>query len=345
MRQRLIDTARALVADGKGILAIDESVGTCHKRFEALGIPQTEEMRRSYRELLIAAPGLSAFVSGMILFDETLRQRDRGGTDFVSIMTSRAILVGIKVDTGTVALPGTHDEKVTEGLDGLAKRIGEYARLGVRFAKWRAVFSVAVGKPSLRAIAANAHALARYAAICQAAGIVPIVEPELLMEGSHTIATSASATIGVLQRVFSELDEQGVLLEGLVLKPGMVLSGEHSAQKSSAADVADNTLRVLTETVPSAVAGIAFLSGGQSSERATENLDAVNRNGRYRTPWPITFSFGRALQQSALEKWHGEAKNVASAQALLVHRARMNSLAARGQYTRAAESVGMTVRF
>ncbi|GAC1423383.1 MAG: fructose-bisphosphate aldolase class I [Candidatus Velthaea sp.] len=333
MNSNLTAIAKALVAAGKGILAIDESVGTCNARFEKLGILQTEELRRQYRELLITAPGLDETISGMILFDETLCQRDRKGRPFVEIMHQRGILPGIKVDSGTIPLAGTRNEKVTEGLDGLARRVDEYYKLGARFAKWRAVFSIGAHVPSPRAIAANAHALARYAAICQAGGLVPIVEPEVLMDGTHTIGNCAAATIGVLHRLFTELEEQGVELEGMILKSSMVISGEHSAQRSSPADVADNTLRVLTETVPSSVAGIAFLSGGQSDERATGNLDAINRDEHYRKPWPLTFSFGRALQQPALERWRGDARMVSAAQALLAHRARMNALAARGAYS------------
>ena len=329
----LKETARAMMAEGKGILAIDESTGTCNKRFEKLGISQTEEMRRAYRELLITAPGLSQYVSGAILHDETIRQSDAKGQPLVEVMNAYGILPGIKVDTGTVTLPGTDNEKITEGLDGLRRRIDEYVRLGARFAKWRAVYAIGRGLPSAKAIAANAHALARYAAVCQAAGLVPIVEPELLMDGSHSIEQSANATIGVLSRVFTELEEQGIALDAIVLKPSMVISGESAAATASVADVARNTLRVLTETVPRAVAGIAFLSGGQSNERATAHLDAMNRDPVFHKPWPVTFSYGRALQQPALEKWRGNAAAIPAAQALLVHRARMNSLASRGRYT------------
>ena len=329
----LKETARAMVAEGKGILAIDESNGTCNKRFEKLGIPQTEAMRRAYRELLITAPGLLAYISGAILYDETIRQSDAKGQPFAEVMNAYGILPGVKVDTGTVTLSGTDDEKVTEGLDGLRARVDEYVRLGARFAKWRAVFTVGRGLPSDKAIAANAHALARYASICQAGGLVPIVEPELLMDGSHSIEQSANATIGVLSRVFSELEEQDVALDAIVLKPSMVIAGDSAPVASSVADVARHTLRVLTETVPKSVAGIAFLSGGQSNERATAHLDAMNRDSTFRKPWPVTFSYGRALQQPALERWRGNADAVAAAQALLVHRARMNSLASRGRYS------------
>jgi fructose-bisphosphate aldolase class I len=329
----LKETARAMVAEGKGILAIDESTSTCNKRFELLGIPQTVEMRQAYRELLITAPGLGQYISGAILYDETIRQSDDKGQPFVEIMTAAGILPGIKVDTGTVTLAGTDNEKITEGLDGLRKRVDEYVKLGARFAKWRAVFTIGRNLPSARAMAANAHALARYAAICQAAGLVPIVEPELLMDGSHPIEQSANATIGVLSRVFAELDEQGVALDAIVLKPSMVICGEGAAVRASVADVATNTLRVLTETVPPAVAGIAFLSGGQSNAVATTHLDAMNRDSAFRKPWPVTFSYGRALQQPTLEKWRGDAAHVAAAQALLLHRARMNSLASLGRYS------------
>ncbi len=332
MMDFLKETARAMVADGKGILAIDESTGTCNKRFEKLGIPQTEDMRRAYRELLMTAPGLGQYISGAILYDETIRQNDSAGRPFVDIMTAYGILPGIKVDTGTVTLAGTSNEKITEGLDGLRARVDEYVKLGARFAKWRAVFRIGSRIPSAKAVAANAHALARYASICQAGGLVPIVEPELLMEGGHSIEQSANATIGVLTRVFTELEEQGVALDAIVLKPGMVISGESAPVAASIAAVAENTLRVLTETVPPAVAGIAFLSGGQSNELATAHLDAMNRNTHYRKPWPVTFSYGRALQQPALDKWRGNADAIPAAQALLVHRARMNSLASLGKY-------------
>jgi len=297
-------------------------------------------MRRTYRELLITAPGLSQYVSGAILYDETIRQSDRNGQPFVEIMTAAGILPGIKVDTGTVALSGTDNEKITEGLDGLRGRVGEYVKLGARFAKWRAVYTVGRNLPSPKAIAANAHALARYASICQAGGLVPIVEPELLMDGSHTIEQSANATIGVLSRVFTELAEQGVALDAIVLKPSMVIAGESAAPPSRVAAVAQNTLRVLTETVPASVAGIAFLSGGQRNEVATAHLDAMNRDTNYRKPWPITFSYGRALQQPALEKWSGNAAAIPAAQALLIHRARMNSLASCGGYSPDLEAAG-----
>lgn len=329
----LKETARAMVAEGKGVLAIDESTTTCNKRFEKVGIPQTVEMRREYRELLIATPGLTKYISGAILYDETIRQNDSAGRPFVDIMTAHGIMPGIKLDTGTVTLAGTDSEKITEGLDGLRIRVDEYVKLGARFAKWRAVFNIDAKLPTNKAIAANAHALARYAAICQAGGLVPIVEPELLMDGDHSIERSANATIGVLTRVFTELEEQGVALDAIVLKPSMVISGDGASKPASVAEVAAETLRVLTETVPAGVAGIAFLSGGQSNELATAHLDAMNRDTKYRKPWPVTFSYGRALQQPTLDKWRGVAANVAAAQALLVHRAHMNSLAARGQYS------------
>ncbi|MGD0474928.1 MAG: class I fructose-bisphosphate aldolase [Candidatus Velthaea sp.] len=334
----LKETARAMVAEGKGILAIDESNGTCNARFEKLGIPPTEQMRRSYRELLLTAPGLLQYISGAILYDETIRQSDAKGQPFVEVMNAYGILPGIKVDTGTVTLSGTDGEKITEGIDGLRRRIDEYVRMGARFAKWRAVFTIGRALPSAKAIAANAHALARYAAICQAGGLVPIVEPELLMDGSHSIEQSANATIGVLSRVFTELAEQDVALEAVVLKPSMVIAGASAPAASSIAEVARHTLRVLTETVPPAVAGIAFLSGGQSNESASAHLDAMNRDVTFRKPWPVTFSYGRALQQPALERWRGNAAEIPAAQALLVHRARMNSLASRGGYTAECEA-------
>jgi fructose-bisphosphate aldolase class I len=334
----LKETARALVAEGKGILAIDESNGTCNTRFAKLGIPQTEDKRREYRELLITAPGLARYVSGAILYDETIHQSDPKGQPFVEIMNANGILPGIKVDTGTVTLAGTDQEKITEGLDGLRKRVEAYVKLGARFAKWRAVYTIGRNLPSPKAIVANAHALARYAAICQAAGLVPIVEPELLMDGDHTIEQSASATIGVLSRVFVELEEQGVVLDAIVLKPSMVIAGQSAPAQSGVAAVAAQTLRVLTETVPANVAGIAFLSGGQSNELATAHLDAMNRDSTYRKPWPVTFSYGRALQQPTLEKWSGDSAAIPAAQALLVHRARMNSLASQGRYSADLES-------
>ncbi len=336
----LIDTARTLVAGDKGLLAMDESNSTCNKRFAELGIPRTEETRRAYRELLVTAPGLSESISGAILYDETIRQQKKDGTPFVKALTDAGIISGIKVDTGTTDLAGHPGEKITEGLDGLRDHLAEYAQMGARFAKWRAVIAIAEGTPSRGCIEANAQTLGRYAALCQEAGLVPIVEPEVLMEGTHSLERTGAVTEEVLRVVFRHLDEQGVLLEGMLLKPNMVLSGSSFPAQESVAEVADATVRCLLRAVPAAVPGIVFLSGGQSGELASAHLNAMNtRNAQLpsRLPWALSFSFGRALQQPAMAIWGGQEANVEAAQQALLHRATCNQAARRGQYSAAMD--------
>ena len=328
----LIDTAQALVAGDKGLLAMDESNATCNKRFAALGIPQTAEARRSWRELIVSAPGLGACISGAILFDETIRQRTGAGTPFAVALVEAGIVPGIKVDMGAKALAGHAGETVTEGLDGLRERLAEYVGMGARFAKWRAVIAIGNGLPSRTCIETNAHALARYAALCQEAGLVPIVEPEVLMEGDHSLARCKEVTEEVLQAVFGQLHAQGVLPEGMLLKPNMVLPGRASPQQDTVDEIADATIACLLRTVPAAVAGVAFLSGGQSARLASARLNAMNARFKSRMPWALTFSFSRAIQQPALDLWKGEAANLAAAQQSLVYRARCNQAARRGSY-------------
>jgi len=335
--QQLMDTAKALVADDKGLLAMDESNPTCNKRFARLGIPQTEEARRAYRELIVTTPGLGESISGVILYDETIRQKKEDGTPFLKVITDAGIIPGIKVDTGAKALAGHHGEKVTEGLDGLRGRLAEYSQMGARFAKWRAVIAVGDGIPSGGCIEANAHALARYAALCQEAGVVPVVEPEVLMDGEHTLARCREVTEQVLRMVFNQLYTQRVMLEGMILKPNMVLPGLTRAQHEDVNEVADATVRCLLQAVPAAVPGIAFLSGGQPSELASARLNAMNLRFKSRVPWALAFSFARAIQQPALEIWQGQQANVSAAQQALCHRARCNRAARRGEYTPAME--------
>ena len=330
----MTETARAMVAPGKGLLAADESAGTCKKRFDAVKVESTEENRRAYRELLFTAPGIEQHVSGVILFDETLRQSTKDGTNFGKYLGSRGIIPGIKVDAGAHDMALHPGEKVTEGLDGLQKRMAEYFGMGARFAKWRAVITIGEGIPSAACIKANAHALARYSAICQEASIVPIVEPEVLLDGGHTAARSERVHQDTLEAVFHELERHGVWLEQVILKASLVVSGNQNPQQAGVAEVAERTLRVLKRTVPAALPGVVFLSGGQTDENATAHLDAMNRIG---APWPLTFSYSRALQQAALSTWRGDAANVSAAQAAFAHRARMNSLAARGQWTKDLE--------
>jgi len=327
----LATVAKAMVARGRGILAADESTGTIEKRFKGINVESTEENRRAYRELLFTPKGLGDHISGVILYDETIRQKSADGTPFPELLARQGILPGIKVDSGTSDLPFCPGEKVTEGLDKLAKRCQEYVKLGAKFAKWRAVITIGKDIPTTTCIAANAHALGRYAAICQAAGLVPIVEPEVLMDGDHTIERCEEVTEWTLNAVYQALYVNRVVLEESVLKPSMVISGKDCAVQARSKEVAERTVRVLRHCVPAAVAGIAFLSGGQGDEQATENLSAMNRMFPG-LPWPLTFSYGRALQQPALKAWKGAAANVAQAQALLAHRARMNGLAAMGQY-------------
>ena len=335
--QQLMDTAKALVADDKGLLAMDESNPTCNKRFARLGIPQTEEARRAYRELIVTTPGLGKSISGVILYDETIRQKKEDGTPFLKVITDAGIIPGIKVDTGAKALAGHHGEKVTEGLDGLRGRLAEYSQMGARFAKWRAVIAVGDGIPSGGCIEANAHALARYAALCQEAGVVPVVEPEVLMDGEHTLERCREVTEQVLRMGFNQLYTQRVMLEGMILKPNMVLPGLTRAQHEDVNEVADATVRCLLQAVPAAVPGIAFLSGGQPSELASARLNAMNLRFKSRVPWALAFSFARAIQQPALEIWQGQQANVSAAQQALCHRARCNRAARRGEYTPAME--------
>jgi fructose-bisphosphate aldolase class I len=335
--QALVETARALVADDKGLLAMDESTPTCDKRFAPLGIPQTEEARRAYREMIVTTPGLGESISGAILFDETIRQTTKNGAPFVQVLTDAGIIPGIKVDTGAKDLAAHRGEKITEGLDGLRERLQDYARMGARFAKWRAVIALGDGIPSRGCIEANAQALARYAALCQEAGMVPIVEPEVLMEGDHTLARCGEVTEEVLRTVFYQLAAQRVLLEGMLLKPNMVLPGLDCPEQETVDAVADATVGHLLRAVPAAVPGIAFLSGGQSAELASARLNAMNVRFQPRLPWALAFSFARAIQQPALEIWRGEAVNVPAAQQALCHRARCNRAARRGKYHAAME--------
>ena len=328
--------AVSLVAGSKGLLAIDESVHTCNRRFARVGIPETADMRRAWRQTLITAPGLSEFISGVILYDETVEQVASNGTRFLDILSDAGISAGIKVDTGTVPLAGHPDERVTEGLDGLRQRLERYSKLGVVFAKWRAVFSVEPNVPSAAATSANAQALARYAALCQEAGLVPVVEPEVLMLGSHTIHACEDVTEAVLRAVFRELDEQGVRLEGMILKPNMVVPGADSTDDISADLVAQATVRCLRRVVPAAVPGVLFLSGGQSGEVASSRLNAMSSTrpfGPGPHPWESGFSFGRAIQQPALRIWGGELSQVGQAQQALLHRARCSAAARQGLYS------------
>jgi fructose-bisphosphate aldolase class I len=331
--QRLIKTAKALVANDRGLLAMDESNPTCNQRFAKLGIPQTEEMRRTYRELIVTTPGLSESISGAILYDETIRQRLNDGTPFANSLAASGIIPGIKVDTGAKNLAGRPGEKITEGLDGLRGRLAEYSQMGARFAKWRAVIATGEGIPTRGCIEANANALARYAALCQEAGLVPVIEPETLMEGSHTLERCGQVTEEVLREVFNQLCEQGVMLEGVILKPNMVLPGSACPTQETVEEVADATIHCLLRSVPAAVPGIAFLSGGQSAELASARLNAMNVRFESHLPWAVAFSFARAIQQPALEMWRGEKANVIEAQAALCHRARCNRAARRGEYT------------
>ena len=304
--QTFIDTAKKMVADDKGLLAMDESNPTCNKRFAKLGIPQTEQARRAYRELIVTTPGLGESISGAILYDETIRQQKKDGTLFVKVLTDAGIIPGIKVDTGAKDLAGHPGEKITEGLDGLRDRLKEYFQMGARFAKWRAVIRVGGGIPSRGCIEANAQALARYAALCQEAGLVPVVEPEVLMDGEHTLDRCCKVTEEVLRTVFSQLYRQGVTLEGMILKPNMVLPGSTCPKQDAVDEVADATVRCLLRSVPAAVPGIAFLSGGQSAELASARLNAMNVRFKSRMPWALAFSFARAIQQPALEIWRGD---------------------------------------
>jgi fructose-bisphosphate aldolase class I len=326
----IVANAQAMVAPGKGILAADESTGTIAKRLDSINVESTEANRQAYRQLLFTAKEAAPYIGGVILYDETLRQSADDGTPFPKLLTDQGILPGIKVDGGAKDLAGAPGEKITEGLDGLRERLAEYADLGARFTKWRAVIDIQPGIPSRYCIEANAHALGRYAALSQEAGLVPIVEPEVLMDGAHDIARCEEVTLEVLQVVFNELATQRVKLEGMVLKPNMVIAGKKCPQQASVEQVAEATVRVLRQRVPSAVPGIAFLSGGQSEEEATAHLNAMNAMGGL--PWQLTFSYGRALQASALKTWGGKPENIAAAQQAYAHRARMNGMARSGEY-------------
>ena len=328
--QQLESTAKAIVADGKGILAADESDGTIKKRFDSIGGESTEENRRAYRELLFTTEGVEEFISGVILFDETIRQSSADGTPFPELLASKGIIPGIKVDKGAKPLALTDGETITEGLDGLRARLEEYRGLGARFAKWRATYSIAPDKPSEYCVWTNAHALARYAALCQEADLVPIVEPEVLQDGTHTIEESRKATGRVLQAVYTELHDQRLDFRGTLLKPNMVLSGYDGADRASVDEVADVTLECFYKHVPAAVPGIVFLSGGQSDEDATAHLNAMNARGSH--PWELSFSYGRALQAPALKAWGGKPENVEAAQRAYYHRAKMNGAARTGMY-------------
>jgi fructose-bisphosphate aldolase class I len=338
--QQLQSTAQALVAEGKGILAADESTGTIKKRLESIGVESTEETRRAYRELLFTTDGAEEFISGVILYDETIRQSASDGTPFPKLLESRGIIPGIKVDLGAKPLALTDGETITEGLDGLRDRLEEYRELGARFAKWRATYSIAADKPSEYCVWTNAHALARYAALCQEAGLVPIVEPEVLQDGTHTIAESRKATGRVLQAVYTELHDQRLDFRGTLLKPNMVLSGYDASDRASADEVADVTLECFYKHVPAAVPGIVFLSGGQSDEDATAHLNAINARGPH--PWQLSFSYGRALQAPALKAWGGKEENVEAAQRAYYHRAKMNSAARTGMYAPEMEREAVT---
>jgi fructose-bisphosphate aldolase class I len=328
--QQLHSTAEALVAEGKGILAADESDGTIKKRFDSIGVESTEENRRAYRDLLFTTEGAEEFISGVILFDETIRQSSSDGTPFPRLLESKGVIPGIKVDKGAKPLALADGETITEGLDGLRDRLAEYRELGARFAKWRATYSVADGKPSEYCVWTNAHALARYAALSQEAGLVPIVEPEVLMDGTHTIEESAKATGRALQAVYVELHDQRIEYRGTLLKANMVLSGYDASNRAPVDEVADATLEVLYKHVPASVPGVVFLSGGQTDEDATAHLNAMNARGPH--PWQLSFSYGRALQAPALKAWAGKPANVEAAQRAYSHRAKMNGAARTGLY-------------
>ncbi|MCZ6866884.1 MAG: fructose-bisphosphate aldolase class I [Chloroflexi bacterium] len=332
--QKLSGTAQALVASGKGILAADESSGTIKRRFDSIGAESTEEKRRDYREMLFRTGGVAEHISGVILFDETIRQKGADGTRLVKVLADQGIISGIKVDSGAKPLPGAPGETVTEGLDGLSERLAEYAKLGARFTKWRAVITIGPGIPSPYCINTNAHALARFAALSQEANLVPIVEPEVLMDGDHTIDQCLEATESTLREVFYQLGHQRVALEGILLKPNMVLSGASAADRAEPGEVAEKTIDCLKRMVPASVPGVVFLSGGQSDTEATVNLDAINRRAALvGAPWQLSFSYGRGLQAAPLKAWAGRAENMKQAQRAFYHRARVTGAARQGLYT------------
>ncbi len=331
--EELWRTAEAMVMSGKGILAADESTGTIARRFEAIGVENTEENRRDYRELLFRSRGFEEYISGVILFDETIRQQAADGTPLVELLQDLGVIPGVKVDAGAKPLAGAPGETVTEGLDGLRERLGEYRELGARFTKWRAVINIGEDRPTRLAIDVNAHALARYAALSQEVGLVPIVEPEVLMDGDHGIDTCFEVTVATLRAVFHQLAHQRVDIEGMVLKPNMVLSGKEASERAEPDEVAEMTLACFEHTVPAAVPGIAFLSGGQSDDEATSNLDAINRlAAEVGAPWELTFSYGRGLQAAPQRAWAGRRENAERAQQVFVHRARMIAAARMGDY-------------
>ena len=336
LNQALESVAQAMVAKGKGILAADESMGTIKRRFDSIKIESNENNRRAYREMLFATKGVEEAISGVILFDETIRTTASDGTPFPQLLAKKGIIPGIKVDKGPVDIPGFPGEVVTEGLDGLRGRLKEYKELGAKFAKWRAVIAIGDGIPTYTCLQANAHALGRYAALCQEAGIVPIVEPEVLLDGNHTIERCQEVTEQTLKITFTELFLQRVRLEGMILKPSMVVSGKDNSRQANVEEVAERTIRCLKRTVPAAVPGIAFLSGGQSAVSATEHLNAMNKLGPH--AWQVSFSYARALQDPALKAWKGEAGNVPAAQRIFYHRAKMNSAARTGSYSPQMES-------
>ncbi|WP_026449642.1 class I fructose-bisphosphate aldolase [Aequorivita capsosiphonis] len=328
----LIKTAKAMVADNKGLLAMDESNPTCNKRFAALGIPQTAEMRRRYREMIVTTPRLKEGVNGAILYDETVRQKLSDGTPFVEAVIDAGIIPGIKVDMGAKELAGFPGEKITAGLDGLRERLSEYSEMGLRFAKWRAVLKIGDSIPTRRCIENNAIVLARYAALCQEAGLVPMVEPEVLMEGKHDLKTCLSVTEQVLHIVFDQLHKQRILAEGMILKPNMILPGSDCSEQSSTDEIAETTVKCLLRCVPASVVGVAFLSGGQSSKLATERLNAMNKKYKPKMPWALVFSFSRALQHPSIDIWNGKEENIEKAQQALHHRVKLNAAACRGEY-------------
>jgi fructose-bisphosphate aldolase class I len=330
--QEMMSVAQQIVAAGKGILAADESTGTIKKRLNSVGVESTEETRRTYRNLLFTTAGMEEFISGVIMYDETIRQATDDGTSFPHVLADKGVIPGIKVDTGAKPLAGFPGERVTEGLDGLRDRLAEYRELGARFAKWRAVITIGPSMPSPTCIEANAHALARYAALCQEAGLVPIVEPEVLMDGDHTIERCEQATAATLQSVFSQLSEHGVILEGMLLKPNMVISGKACPEQANVEQVAQATLRCFRRVVPAAVPGIVFLSGGQSSILATQHLNAMNIMA-HDPPWELSFSYGRALQADALKAWSGRDDQITAAQRAFYHRAKCNGAARDGTYS------------
>ncbi|HUZ59232.1 MAG TPA: class I fructose-bisphosphate aldolase [Hanamia sp.] len=336
-QQILKDTIQQLFAGNKGLLAMDESIETCNKRFAAAGIPQTVEMRRTYRELIVTTPGLNESIGGAILFDETIRQQTKDGIPMSEVLIKAGIIPGIKVDEHAKPMAGFPNEKITEGLDGLRERLAEYKKLGARFAKWRAVITIGEGIPSTQCITANAHALSRYAALCQEAEIVPIVEPEVLMNGKHSIQKCFDVSKQIQKILFYQLYKYRINLEGLILKPNMVIQGLESTEKNSVDEVAEATVNCLLESVPASVPAIAFLSGGQSPEVATAHLNAINKNFKNRLPWIVTFSFARAIQQPAIEAWKGKDANIEEAQKLLYKRAKLDTTARGGKYNKDME--------